>query len=109
MRQIRIITIALAITAMLGSCSSGGDKTTEKVHNDPAQTVRAFQLGREDANALLDQCDTPQQLRLRLLDVRARITNIRTRVSPEAADDYVTGFRLALEERGDTLASTLFN
>lgn len=102
-----LAAVALAVAATLGSCSPA-ETSSAGAYVDPAQQKRAYEVGHDDALAMLDQCKEPSEVRLRLLEVRSRITTIRDRVSPEAADDYELGFRKALEERGDTLARVLF-
>ncbi|MCM1337289.1 MAG: hypothetical protein NC187_01220 [Candidatus Amulumruptor caecigallinarius] len=108
-RRLRLLALAAGIVtgAALAGCSSAPAGNGATV--DAAQQKRAWQVGHDDAEAMLDQCKEPAELRLRLLEVRSRITTIRTHVSPEAADDYEQGFRTALEQRGDTLAHHLFN
>lgn len=63
----------------------------------------------EDANAIISECHTETAIRVRLLDIRAKATNIKGRVSADAASDYLRGFRHGLEQHGDTLATTLFD
>lgn len=101
-----IAAFAVALVTLLASCSHAPAGNGARV--DPAQQKRAYEVGHDDAVAMLDQCKDASEVRLRLLEVRSRITTIRTRVSPEAAEDYELGFRKALEERGDTLARVLF-
>lgn len=107
MRQFAAI-LTILFAAILTACSPGVP-SGNGAYVDPARQKRAYEVGHEDAIAMLDQCKEAAEVRLRLLEVRSRITNIRTKVSPEAADDYELGFRKALEERGDTLAHVLFD
>ncbi len=68
----------------------------------------AYDLGSRCAQRLLTNCDTESAIRDELLDIRAREHSIRTQVSGKAADAYISGFRDALKESGDTLYHTLF-
>lgn len=64
-------------------------------------------LGREHAVRLhSDISDT--ELCDELLDINARITNIRNRIGNEAAENYIAGLRDYLKENSDTLYMALF-
>ena len=68
---------------------------------------RSYILGREHAVRLhSDISDT--ELRDELLDINARITNIRNRIGNEAAENYIAGLRDYLKENSDTLYMALF-
>lgn len=67
-----------------------------------------YKLGRKHAQTLHEQCHTTNEIRDELLDINARITNISSRIGPDAANDYLHGMRDYLTETGDTLATVLF-
>lgn len=69
---------------------------------------QAYDLGRRCAMRLIRQCETESEVRDELLDIRAREYGIRSQVGDEAADAYLSGFKSALKESGDTLYGTLF-
>lgn len=70
---------------------------------------RAYNVGIEDANSIMAECHSESAIRARLLDIRAKATNIKYRISEDAAAEYISGFRHGLEQQGDTLAHTLFD
>lgn len=88
----------------MASCHSSASKSEGYARKH----VQAYTLGREDATALLEESPTGEVLRLKLLDVRARMTAISQKVGQQAAEDYEEGFRSVLVERDDSLASVLF-
>ena len=99
-----LLSASILIMASLSSCGTDGKKTSDT----RAMAQRAYNLGIEDANAIISECHTETAIRVRLLDIRAKATNIKGRVSANAASDYLRGFRHGLEQHGDTLATTLF-
>lgn len=102
-----ILSAAILLVAALSSCSTDGNKSQSS--DTRAMAQRAYNLGIEDANAIISECHTETAIRVRLLDIRAKATNIKGRVSANAASDYLRGFRHGLEQHGDTLATTLFD
>lgn len=99
--------ISLLLAVALSSCSS--DRKDRSASDTRSMTQRAYNLGIEDANAILTECHTEAAIRIRLLDIRAKATNIKGRVSEDAAHEYISGFRHGLEQHGDTLATALFD
>lgn len=81
--------------------------TTSDTKKEGSETP-AYDLGRQCAMRLIRQCETESEIRDELLDIRAREHGLRTRVGTEAAEDYISGFKSALKESGDTLYKTLF-
>lgn len=67
-----------------------------------------YKLGREHAARFSRECRTESDIRDGLLDINARIYNIRCRIGQDAADDYAQGFKAYLTEQGDTLANLPF-
>lgn len=102
---ISVITAALMM-GMVASCSGGADSSVKNTLSKNQK--RAYDVGYEDATNMLEQVTEQQELHLRLLDIRSRITTIKDQVSPAAAEDYENGFKNALEEHGDSLATILF-
>lgn len=64
----------------------------------------AWNLGTEHAVAFVRECTDDDARGLRLLDIRARESNIRARISDSAADAYVAGFEYQLRQQSDSLA-----
>lgn len=69
----------------------------------------AWHLGSEHAAALVAECDNDDERGLRLLDVRARESNIRMRLGDSAADAYIDGFEYSLRQHSDSLASVILD
>lgn len=82
-------------------------QTAIAIENSGAESP-AYDLGRRCAMRLIRQCETESAVRDELLDIRAREYSLRTQISDEAADAYLSGFKSALKESGDTLYATLF-
>ncbi len=66
-----------------------------------------YRLGQDQA-LKIHQCRSTTEQQDMLLDINARLTNIRGRIGEEAANDFLHGFRDRLTELGDTLAVSLF-
>lgn len=64
----------------------------------------SWNLGTEHAVAFVRECTDDDARGLRLLDIRARESNIRARISDAAADAYVAGFEYQLRQQSDSLA-----
>ena len=83
-------------------------KNSDLISSENANTTSApYRLGREQAMKL-HQCGSTSEQRDLLLDINARLTNIRNRIGEEAANDFLHGMRDHLSELGDTLAVSLF-
>jgi len=105
--MIDIIFKLSALTAIIFLASCGNSNRTIPDSIAPEDSS-AYNIGRNNARILLEKCTTETDIRRELLDMRARETNIRSRVGPKAADAYILGIKSYLIESGDTLASTLF-
>lgn len=102
-----LVSVAILLSAAMSSCSN--DKNRASTRDDRSMAQRAYNLGIEDANNIVSECHTESAIRIRLLDIRAKATHIKGRISEDAAHEYISGFKHALEHHGDTLASTLFD
>lgn len=67
----------------------------------------AWNLGNEHAVAFVRECADDDARGLRLLDIRARESNIRARIGDSAADAYVAGFEYQLRQQSDSLARVI--
>lgn len=67
----------------------------------------AWNLGTEHAVAFVRECVDDDERGLRLLDIRARESNIRARIGKSAADAYVAGFEYQLRQQSDSLARVI--
>lgn len=83
-------------------------KTSALITSENADpSSEPYRLGREQAMKI-HQCRSTNEQRDMLLDINARLTNIRSRIGEEAANDFLHGFRDHLTELGDTLSVSLF-
>lgn len=67
-----------------------------------------YQLGQKHARELSQVATDTSRLNDCLLDINARITNIRNRIGAEAEQDYIRGLSDALRRDNPSLAATLF-
>lgn len=61
----------------------------------------------EHAEFLVNGCHNDDERALMLLDVRARESNIRSRLGDNAADAYIKGFKHSLRLNSDSLSSVI--
>lgn len=102
----RLTLCATALAAVI-SIFAGMASSSEQRDAAQATDSEAWALGRRHAAALVRECADDDQRALRLLDVRARETNIRSRIGDAAADDYIRGFEEGLRENSDSLARVI--
>lgn len=69
----------------------------------------AWMLGSEHAADFVRECGDDDARGLRLLEIRARESNIRSRVGSSAADAYIDGFEYSLRQLSDSLASVILD
>lgn len=67
-----------------------------------------YQMGQRHAADLLENYTDDDDLGERLLEIRAREANIRTRVDNDAADAYLYGFTSYIADRDPVMATRLF-
>lgn len=106
MRLLHKLILPACIAAALSSCVGSNNNSSSDTRS---MSQRAYSLGVEDANAIVSECQTEEAVRIRLLDIRARATNIKNRISEDASEEYLSGFKHGLEQHGDTLATILFD
>lgn len=102
MRHILITAILLSLTC---ACTGEhhGQKVTAKVRDK-----KAYALGEQHARETIAISDDEAALQDRLLDVRARISNISSKLGPQSAHDYEAGFTDRIKADCDSLARILF-
>lgn len=99
----RALLAVCAAGLMLASC--GGDPNTVSRH---VRDRKAYSLGQEHAEAVVKLRGDEASLQDALLDVRARMTNIRARLGAQAQADYERGFVDYIKANDDSLARVLF-
>ncbi|MCM1028717.1 MAG: hypothetical protein NC342_05895 [Pseudoflavonifractor sp.] len=67
----------------------------------------AWNLGVEHSLKFINECCDDDSRGLRLLEIRARESNIRHQMGEETADSYVKGFEEGLRENSDSLANVI--
>lgn len=96
------LPLLIAASALiLASCGSSG--STEAATADST----FYRQGADEATAIINHQLTTQQVRERLLEIRANEQQIRTDRGPRSADAYIQGFEQTLRQSGDTLANIL--
>lgn len=102
MRHLYIIIFA---ALLLGGCSGKqAEKSPVGEAAEHTTDLEVFKLGSDDAHKMLDKCQTITEIERELLDVKARIHLINTRVGADAARDYTEGFESYIKENNDSIA-----
>ncbi len=105
--------LPLAIACLTGaiclSCSfsENSGSHTETV-SSKVKDKKAYHPGEEHAERLLQYANNEDALQDGLLDIRARISNIRSKLGAQAAADYERGFTDYIRTNNDSLARILF-
>lgn len=107
--------LPLAIACLTGaiclscSCTGSNDNgTPSETVSEKVKDKKAYRLGEEHAERLLQYANNEDALQDGLLDIRARISNIRAKLGAQAAADYERGFTDYIRTNNDSLARILF-
>ncbi len=68
----------------------------------------AYALGEQSAAELISVSDNEPAVQEKLLEIRARATNIGEKLGAQSAADYERGFTRYIEANHDSLARILF-
>ncbi|MCM1163996.1 MAG: hypothetical protein NC339_07100 [Muribaculaceae bacterium] len=98
----QIFTI-IAIVLTLASCGGSEGKLFSR-----SRDKEAYALGQAHARDVIAVADDEEQLQEKLLEVRARISNIDSKLGRGSADDYEAGFTDGIKAGSDSLAKILF-
>lgn len=106
---INIIVLAASLWLTGCSCSSTAEHTVEgeKV-STKIEDWKAYNLGAEHAKEIILIAHDEDALQDALLEVRARITNIHTKLGAQSAYDYERGFEECIRTEKDSLARIIF-
>lgn len=109
MRKTASIIASVLLPAVLAgcSCSEAAHSATE-VDSSRVRDKHAYALGQEHGAETVAIQDNQAELEDRLLDVRARISNISSKLGAQSAHDYERGFTDYIRANSDSLARILF-
>ncbi len=103
-----LIIIPVIVPAIQScSCSTDESQRPQKVS---ARVIdkKAYTLGQEHARALLETVDSEDRTQDGLLEIRARISNIESKLGRQSATDYERGFTDYVKANCDSLARIIF-
>lgn len=109
----------IAIITLLACSCSSGSKTTpadeQSTNRPPLETVEIaprdsdiFLMGQRHAAYMLDNSTRIDSIARQLLEVRARETEIESKVDRAAADAYIAGFTSYIRSENPELADSIF-
>lgn len=96
--------MSLAVMSCGGKSGAGNSITVSSRVIDK----KAYALGEEHAASLILCADDEGKLQDGLLDIRARITNIDSKLGRQSAVDYERGFTDYIRNNCDSLAKIIF-
>ncbi|MCM1522367.1 MAG: hypothetical protein NC039_06925 [Muribaculaceae bacterium] len=99
----RKILTAIAVTLALASCSGNGNSVFKT-----SRDKEAYALGQAHAKEVIAIADDEAALQDKLLEIRARISNIDSKLGAQSATDYEAGFTDGIKAGSDSLARILF-
>lgn len=108
---LKSIFSAAALSLLQGaavSCSCSEETPKQETVSGKVKDKKAYRLGGEHAQRLLEQAANEDSLQDGLLDIRARISNIHSKLGAQAAADYERGFTDYIRANNDSLARILF-
>jgi len=109
MRKTAGIIASLLLSAVMAGCScSESTAEREKADDGRVRDKHAYALGQEHGAETVAIQDNQAELEDKLLDVRARITNISSKLGAQSARDYERGFTDYIRANSDSLARILF-
>ena len=97
--------IAILVALFVSSCSCSGDK--QHVSKN-VRDQKAYVLGESHGKRAVELINDEGELQDLLLDVRARTSNIRSKLGAQSAADYERGFHDYVKANSDSLAKLLF-
>lgn len=96
------LTLSMAAT-ILSSCSSSGDSATAG-SSWRVKDREAYRLGEHDAAEIIRYADDEDFVQESLLEVRARRTNIESKLGRQSAVDYSRGFTEYINKNCDSIS-----
>ncbi len=105
--RILYLILGIFLLSFLPSCGNDPGGSPVKV-SSRVRDHEAYSLGEQHAAVILKVSDNESAVQEKLLDVRARITNISVRLGAQSAADYERGFINYIKENNDSIAGVLF-
>lgn len=106
---VSIIIAAATGGAVMQSCGCSDSSGTRKEKvSDKVMDKKAYALGGEHARTLLETVDDEDRTQDGLLEIRARISNIESKIGRQSAVDYERGFTDYVKANCDSLARIIF-
>lgn len=103
-----LLSLAVITGLSAESCSCSEEYVREESVSSRVKDKSAYKLGEEHAAKLLEVVDNEAAVQDGLLDVRARMSNIRSKLGAQSATDYERGFTDYIRANNDSLAGILF-
>lgn len=100
------VTAIFSASTSITSCSCSTDGSSTHV-SSRVMDKDAYRLGEQHAREAIDLSGNETALQEKLLDIRARITNIRYNLGAQSAADYERGFTRYIKANSDTLTQLL--
>lgn len=97
------LILSLAALVILGGCSCDSGSVPGRVRDK-----KAYELGREHGEDAVALVENENELQDKLLEIRARRTNIESHLGAQSARDYEAGFTDYIRENSDSLYTLLF-
>lgn len=111
-RSICAIVTALFISAVVAvsfvSCSCSSSQPARQKVSAKVMDKKAYSLGEEHARRIIEIATDEDKVQDGLLEIRARMSNIESKLSRQSAVDYERGFTDYIRSNCDSLALILF-
>ncbi|MDE5988394.1 MAG: hypothetical protein K2H17_03245 [Duncaniella sp.] len=106
--KLTALSIACLTLSVTTSCGSSDETARQQTVSGKVKDKKAYHLGEEHACKLLEQVADEDAVQDELLEIRARISNIGSKLGAQAAADYERGFTDYIRANNDSLARLLF-
>lgn len=100
--------ITIISSPLTQSCSCDSNVTPTAKPSTRIKDREAYELGAQHASRLLENAENEDMVQDALLDVRARQTNIESKLGRQSASDYERGFSDFIRQHCDSLARIIF-
>lgn len=108
LKSICTVAALLLLQCAAISCSCSEENRKQETVSGKVKDKKAYRLGSEHAERLLEYAADEDALQDGLLAIRARISNIHSKLGAQPAADYERGFTDYVRTHNDSLARILF-